>query len=128
LLTTVANMTVLWVSLAGALGAMSRYVVDSQTRRRWPVAFPAGTMLVNVSGSLVLGVLTGLVIAHGATTELRTIAGSGFCGGYTTFSAASVDTVRLAEQRRWFACLAYAGGTLTLAVLAAALGLALVGA
>jgi fluoride exporter len=121
-------MIALWVSLAGGLGAMTRYVLDSLARQRWPVAFPVGTMAINVTGSLALGVLAGLVIAHGASTDLRTIAGTGFCGGYTTFSAASVETVRLAEDRRWVACLGYAGGSLALAVLAAALGLALVGA
>jgi CrcB protein len=120
-------MIALWVSLAGGAGAMTRYVVDSQVRLRWP-SYPIGTLLINVSGSLVLGVLTGLVIAHGVSTDPRTIAGTGFCGGYTTFSAASVETVRLAEQRRWAACLSYAGGSLVLAVLAAAAGLALVGA
>jgi fluoride exporter len=121
-------MTALWVSLAGALGAMTRYAVDSTVAQRWRASVPVGTLAVNVTGSLLLGVLTGLVIAHGAVTGLRTIAGTGFCGGYTTFSAASVETARLAQARRWSACLGYAGGSLVLAVLAAALGLALVGA
>jgi fluoride exporter len=119
---------VVWVSLAGAMGAMARYVADSKARQHWPVAFPVGTMAINVSGSLILGALAGLVIAHGAAPDLRTIAGTGFCGGYTTFSAASVETVRLAQHRRWWLCLAYAGGSLVLAVLAAELGLALTGA
>jgi fluoride exporter len=121
-------MTALWLTLAGGLGASTRYVIDSQLRLRWQVEFPVGTLLINVTGSLVLGVLTGLVIAHGASTDLRTIAGTGFCGGYTTFSAASTETVRLAEQRRWTACLSYAAGSLLLALLAAGAGLALTGA
>lgn len=119
---------VVWVSLAGALGAVTRYVLDSCARQRWPITFPVGTLLINVTGSLILGVLAGLVIAHGASTELRAIAGTGFCGGYTTFSAASVESVRLAQERRWALCLTYAGGSLVIAVLAAALGLALAGA
>jgi fluoride exporter len=117
-----------WIALAGGVGAIARYVIDSSLRARWPVDFPIGTIAINVSGSLVLGILTGLVIAHGASTDLRTIAGVGFCGGYTTFSAASVETVRLAEQRRWAACLGYTGGSLLFAVLAAGAGLALTGA
>jgi fluoride exporter len=121
-------MTALWLSLAGGLGAIARYGIDSGLRERWPVRFPVGTLLINVSGSLLLGVLTGLVIAHGASTDLRTIAGTGFCGGYTTFSAASVETVRLAEQRRWVPALSYAAGSLLLALLAAGAGLALTGA
>jgi CrcB protein len=121
-------MIALWVALAGGAGAAARYVLDSQLRLRWPVPFPVGTMLINVTGSLIFGVLTGLVIAHGASTDLRTIAGTGFCGGYTTFSAASVESVRLAEQQRWVSCLTYTAGSLVLAVLAAAAGLALTGA
>jgi CrcB protein len=108
---------------------MARYAVDSGVRARWPVPFPVGTLVINVTGSLLLGVLTGLVIAHGASsTDLRTIAGTGFCGGYTTFSAASLETMRLAEQRRWVACLSYTGASLLLALLAAGAGLALTGA
>jgi fluoride exporter len=121
-------VTALWLSLAGGAGATTRYVLDTKVRARWPLEFPIGTLLINVSGSLILGVLTGLVIAHGASSDLKTIAGTGFCGGYTTFSAASVETVRLAEQRRWVACLSYAAGSLILALLAAEAGLAMTGA
>jgi fluoride exporter len=120
-------VTAVWVALAGGLGAIARYVIDSRVSARWPVEFPIGTMAINVSGSLLLGVLTGLVIAHGASSDLRTIAGTGFCGGYTTFSAASTETIRLAEHRRWGACLSYAAGSLVLALLAAGAGLALTG-
>lgn len=121
-------MTALWLSLAGGIGAITRYGLDTRLRARWRVEFPVGTLLINVSGSLILGVVTGLVIAHGASTDLRAIVGTGFCGGYTTFSAASVETVRLAEQRRWVACLSYSAGSLLLALLAAGVGLALTGA
>ncbi|HEX3824780.1 MAG TPA: fluoride efflux transporter CrcB [Mycobacteriales bacterium] len=121
-------MIALWLSLAGGAGAITRYVLDTVIRARWPLEFPVGTLLINVSGSLILGVLTGLVIAHGASSDLKAIAGTGFCGGYTTFSAASVETVRLAEQRRWLACLSYAAGSLVLALLAAGAGLAVTGA
>jgi CrcB protein len=119
---------VVWVALAGGAGAIARYVIDAQVRDHWPVAFPVGTMAINLSGSLILGVLAGLVMAHGASADLKTIAGTGFCGGYTTFSAASVESVRLAQQQRWVACLSYAAGSLVLAALAVALGLAVVGA
>jgi fluoride exporter len=72
--------------------------------------------------------MVGLVIAHGASSDLKTIAGTGFCGGYTTFSAASVETIRLAQQRRWAACLSYSAGSLALSLLAAGAGLAITGA
>jgi CrcB protein len=119
---------VVWVALAGGAGAIARYVLDDRIRARWPVTFPVGTLAINLSGSLLLGLLVGLVMAHGASVDLKTIAGTGFCGGYTTFSAASVETVRLAQQQRWVACLSYAAASIVLAVLAVALGLALVGA
>jgi CrcB protein len=77
---------------------------------------------------LILGILTGLVIAHGPSHSLRTIAGMGFCGGYTTFSAASIETVRLAQQQRWVECLGYTAGSLVLALLAAGAGLWVTGA
>lgn len=106
---------------------MSRYVVDSWVRQRLATGFPIGTLAINVSGSLLLGILTGVVIAHGAPTDLRTIAGTGFCGGYTTFSAASVESVRLAQQRRWREFFGYTLGSLLLSLAAAGLGLWLTG-
>ena len=121
-------MTALWISLAGGGGAITRYVVDSSIRLRRAGDFPVGTMVINVSGSLILGVLVGLVIAHGASDSLRTIAGVGFCGGYTTFSAASLESVRLAQQQRWLEFLAYTAGSLLLALLAAGAGLWITGA
>jgi CrcB protein len=121
-------MIIVWVSLAGGAGAIARYAADTGIRARWPVAFPVGTLAINLSGSLLLGILAGLVMAHGASGDLKTIAGTGFCGGYTTFSTASVETLRLGQQRRWVACLAYATVSLVVSVAAAALGLAVVGA
>lgn len=120
-------MTALWIALAGGLGAVTRYVLDSLIRARWPVAFPVGTLAINVSGSLILGILTGLVIAHGSPNDLRTIAGTGFCGGYTTFSAASIETLRLTQQGRWRASLGYTAASIGLTLLAAGAGLWLTG-
>jgi fluoride exporter len=118
----------LWLTLAGGAGAMTRYVADTKMQRLRPTNLPVGTLVINVTGSLILGVIAGLVIAHGASRQLETIVGTGFCGGYTTFSAASVETIRLAEQRRWAACIGFAGVSLVLALLAAGLGLAVTGA
>jgi CrcB protein len=118
----------LWVAIAGGAGAGTRYLLDSAVRARLRIEFPVGTLLINVTGSFVLGIIAGLVIAHGASSRWRDIAGTGFLGGYTTFSAASVETVRLAEQRRWRECIGYATGSLVLALLAAGAGLAVTGA
>ena len=86
--------------VAGALGALVRFVLDSEIKARVGHPFPVGTFVINVSGSFLLGVLAGLVLFSGAPTTWQTIAGTGFCGGYTTFSTASVETVRLIQQGR----------------------------
>lgn len=111
--------------LAGGLGATARFVLDGVLRARWGGRLPWATMVINVSGALLLGVLTGLVMYRGAGTDLTLIGGTGFCGGYTTFSTASFETVRLVQQRRVAAALVTGGGTVVLAVGAAALGLVL---
>ena len=117
-----AYVIVLLLSVAGALGALTRLAVDGAVRTRHG-GWPYGTLLVNVSGSFLLGALTGLVLFRGAPGELRTVLGTGFCGGYTTFSTASVDTVRLLQDHRGGAAAANALGTLSLTLLAGALGL-----
>lgn len=115
-------MTLLLLSLAGALGAVARVVLDGVVRGRWSAA-PWGTLVVNVSGSFALGVVTGLVLFQGAPGGLRTVLGTGFCGGYTTFGTAGVEAVRLAQAGRVGAAATYALGTLGVTLLAAALGL-----
>ncbi len=119
-------MTTLWVALAGGGGAAARFLVDGAITSRRTPRFPWATWTVNVSGSLLLGVLTGLVLFRGAPTGLTLIAGVGFCGGFTTFSTASVETVRLLESRRYGAAALNLVGTLMVTAGAAALGLWLV--
>lgn len=113
----------LGVAVAGGLGAASRLVLDGVLRARVRIAFPLGTTVINVTGSFLLGVATGLAAAHGLPPEWRTILGTGFLGGYTTFSTASYETVRLAQQRRYRA--AFVNGVVMLALALAAAGLGL---
>ncbi len=120
-------MTVLALALAGGLGAIARVLVDGAVRGWAGSRFPYGTLLINITGSLLLGLVAGLALAHGLPAEVRTIVGVGFCGGYTTFSTASVETVRLAEQRRYLAAVGNAVGTLLTTAFAGALGLLLAG-
>ena len=104
-------MIALWVILAGSAGAVSRFVLDGFIRSRLKSEFPYATVLINVTGSAVLGVVAGLV-AFGSTPEqVQAIVGVGFCGGYTTFSTASVETVRLLERRRYRLAASNAIGT-----------------
>ncbi|NLV81083.1 MAG: CrcB family protein [Rhodococcus sp.] len=118
-------MLTVWVGLAGSAGAVTRFVVDGYLRARTPSTFPWATVVINVTGSLLLGVLTGLVLFRGAPASLTTIAGIGFCGGYTTFGTAGVDTVRLLQQRRYLPALGNTVGTLITTIVAVAAGLAL---
>jgi len=112
--------------LAGASGAVSRFVLDALVKQRWRSPFPLATVLINITGSLLLGVLAGIVLFHGQSSTWQTIVGTGFCGGYTTFSTASFETVRLVEQGRRMVGLLNAVGSLVASVAACAVGLALV--
>lgn len=114
---------VLAVAVGGGLGAVARLMLDGFLRSRVRVGYPLGTTVINVTGSFLLGLVTGLAMAHGLPPEWRAILGTGFLGGYTTFSTASYETVRLAQQRRYRAALFNGVGMLLLALAAAGLGL-----
>ena len=118
-------MLILGIALAGAVGAPARYLVDGYLLRRNRTAFPVGTLVVNVSGSLVLGFLTGLALYHAFPATPKTVLGTGFCGAYTTFSTFAYETVRLVEERRYTIARAYLVAGLLLPALAAAAGMAL---
>jgi fluoride exporter len=114
---------------AAAVGAPLRYVVDGYVSDRVGAdrvgAFPWGTFVVNVSGSLLLGILSGLALYHAFPDTPRVILGTGFCGAYTTFSTFSFETVRLVEEGKLAAAIRNSLGTLVTCAAAAALGLAL---
>ena len=111
------------VALAGGAGATLRLFLDGVVRARVRTTLPVGTLLINVVGSLVLGLVTGLTLAAWLPEAWHLVLGGGLMGGFTTFSTASVETVRLAEDRRSFAALANGLGMLVLAVSCAFLGL-----
>lgn len=113
----------LWIALASGAGAVTRLAVDGEIRARRRSDVPWATVLINITGSLLLGVLTGLVLFHGAATDLKVIAGTGFCGGYTTFSTASFETARLLQQRAFTAAAINTVLTLTGCLAAAGIGL-----
>lgn len=122
----VVAVTVLWVALAGGLGAVVRLVLDGELRRRTgDTVLPVGTLAVNLSGSLLLGLVSGLAAGALLPASAALVLGGGFLGGYTTFSTAAVETVRLAAERRPGAALGHGVGMLAGAVLLAAAGLVL---
>jgi fluoride exporter len=93
-------MTVLWIAVGGALGSLARYWMSEAIALAVGPAFPWGTVLVNISGSLVIGVVAGGAGAHGRWIEsdfARQFVMVGLCGGYTTFSAFSLQTVSMLQ-------------------------------
>lgn len=115
-------MTVVFVALAGGLGAVARFVVDGFIKDRARDGFPWGTLTINLTGSLLLGFVVGL--GFGALPETLThVVGAGFLGGYTTFSTACFETVVLAQKREWGGAFFNAFGMLVASVLLAAFGL-----
>lgn len=112
----------LLTAAAGGIGAALRFVLDGVIRSRFP-AFPIGTLVINVSGSFVLGLVTSFALGDVLPPEALTVLGVGLLGGFTTFSTASFETVRLIGDRRYGAALAVGVGMLIASVLAAALGL-----
>ncbi|MFE4329577.1 fluoride efflux transporter CrcB [Streptomyces sp. NPDC056708] len=91
-------MNWLLVIVGAAVGAPLRYLTDRAVQSRHDTVFPWGTFAVNVTGSLILGLLTGAVAAGAASSHLQLLLGTGLCGALTTYSTFSYETLRLAED------------------------------
>ena len=113
------------VGVAGAVGAVARYLLDGAVQDRTSGIFPYGTLTVNVAGSLVLGFLAGYTLSHTGGGTAKTIVGSGFCGALTTWSTASWETVRLAEEGATGTALGFTLVNLVASFAAAGIGIAL---
>jgi CrcB protein len=111
------------VAAAGGVGAALRFVVDGVVRARIRSSYPVGVTIINVTGSFLLGLLTGLALTRLVSDEWLLVLGTGLLGGYTTFSTASFETVRLLQLRRPGAALANGLGMLVASVAVATLGL-----
>ena len=118
-------MLIFGLIVAGVVGAPTRYVVDGFVLDRTGDRLPLGTLFINVTGSFLLGFLTGLVLYHAFPATPKTILGTGFCGAYTTFSTFTYETLRLAEERETGAAVRLVIASLLLPALAAAFGMAL---
>ena len=106
----------LWVALGGALGSVSRYWLNGLVSQRFET-FPAGTLVINVIGSFIIGVIGALAVPEGRMdSSARAFATQflmiGICGGFTTFSSFSLQTLNLLRDREWL----YAGGNVLLSV------------
>jgi CrcB protein len=116
------------VAIAGAIGAPARYLLDSWIEANRKTDFPLGTLIINLTGSLILGFVTGLALYHGLGKLPKAIVGTGFCGAYTTFSTFSYETVKLLEEAEFKNALINTAASVVLGLLAAAIGLALASA
>jgi CrcB protein len=107
----------LWVAIGGALGGVSRFWLSGLIAARFGESFPFGTLVVNITGSFLIGIFAALAIPEGRldsqtrvfVTQFLMI---GVCGGYTTFSAFSLRTLQLMQERQWL----YTGGNVLLSV------------
>jgi fluoride exporter len=113
------------VALAGGAGAVLRALLIHHVSVRRDDPLPVGTMLVNASGSLLLGILTGLSLYHGLGSHLIAVIGVGLCGGYTTWSTASWETIHLLHIGHRTEALVYTVGGLAVCLAAAAGGIGL---
>lgn len=107
------------IALAGGLGSASRLFLDGIIRSRTRATMPWGTIALNLTGSFLLGLITGFTTSQLLPETVHLIVGAGFLGGYTTFSTASFETIRLLQERKWVI-----GGLNGLGVLVAATAVA----
>jgi fluoride exporter len=111
------------VAVGAAAGGVSRYYLSLAVYSRTGAAFPWGTLLVNVTGSLLLGFLMRYALATPSlSTEMRLLLTTGFCGGYTTFSTFSYETAMLLEDGLYERAAMYALGSVIVALLATVCG------
>ena len=115
-------MKILLVAIGSGLGGVLRYLVPG-----WIGAakgFPWATLMVNVVGSLLIGLLSGLLARHGGSSAeaVRAFAVVGFCGGFTTFSTFSNETFRLIESNQWLSAAVYVGVSVVAGLAAVFLG------
>jgi len=114
------------IALGGALGATGRFFVTSTIGRMIGHGFPWGTVIVNVVGSFIMGALISfMAIKWSTSAEMRAFLTTGILGGFTTFSAFSLDFATLIERKENLAALGYAAGSVGLSILAVFAGLVL---
>lgn len=117
----------LLVAAGGAIGSALRHLVGLWSLRQFGPSFPWGTLMVNVTGSLLIGILAEAIARHfGASLEMRLFLMTGILGGYTTFSAFSLDAITLIERGQPAIAALYVGSSLVLSAIAVIAGLALV--
>ncbi|MGC4049574.1 MAG: fluoride efflux transporter CrcB [Paludibaculum sp.] len=118
-------MSYIWIAVGAGLGGMLRYWVSGMVARFGPDTFPLGTMLINISGSMFIGFFAALTGPQGrllVAPNARLFVMTGICGGYTTFSSFSLETLRLMQDRQWGLATANVLGSVALCLLGVWLG------
>lgn len=119
-------MTIVWVALGGALGSVCRFGIGRLLAFSGAAPWPLASFSVNILGGLMIGVVYSLAIERGLLSDnLRYFIMVGFLGGFTTFSAYSLELVAMLEEGRWSLAAAYALLSTVLAVGACGLGMSL---
>ena len=119
-------MTYLWIALGGALGAISRFGISNLMTKIMNSAFPYGTLSANLLGSLAIGIAYVLLVENNqGEGAIRLFLITGFLGAFTTFSTFSLESVSMLEQGRYAAFIAYILTSLTICLMATALGVVL---
>lgn len=116
-------MLLILIAIGGAFGALARYGVDGWVQELAGPRFPWGTLIVNGSGSFLLGFFIRLLESVAASPNWRAGLAIGFCGAYTTFSTFSFETVRLIQERQWLAASGNIAANLFLSLSAMFVGL-----
>lgn len=116
--------SILLVGLGGGIGSIFRYLMSVMTSRYFAHSFPFATFVVNITGCLLIGLLMGMMGRQSiADTDFKLLLVTGFCGGYTTFSAFSLENIQLIQSGHVSTALWYIGLSVILGVLAVGLGL-----
>ncbi len=123
-MSTLSLGMVLLVGIAGAFGAVSRYLLGRFVAERAGSQFPLGTLIINLSGAFVIGLLFALVAHKHLSATIQLPLATGFLGGYTTFSTMSWESVQLVRGGSTTRSILYLGGSVLLGLLTATLGIA----
>lgn len=113
------------VALGSAVGGVARYACTGLATRYISETFPWGTLVINISGSLIIGVLAAVIPLDGRwlmTPDARALLMVGLCGGFTTVASVSLETLNLARNGEWLSASGYVAGSLVLCLAAVALG------
>ncbi len=115
-----------YVAIGSALGGVTRYLLGGLVQRVLDITFPAGTLFVNISGSFLVGTILGYAVnTPSLSPEVRALLTIGFCGGYTTFSTFSYETVALLKDGEWTRAGFYVAASVLLSIAGTFLGFGL---